>query len=82
MKNDPVFRRIFAEHPDILRGLLNDRLDRRGDRAIEDVEYLPSEQPPRVAAPRMLRASRNRTERSAKIAVCTAYVGRAVTDEA
>jgi hypothetical protein len=26
MKNDFVFRRIFATHPDILRGLLNDLL--------------------------------------------------------
>ena len=48
LKNDYVFRRIFARHPDILRGLLNDLLDRRGDHAIEAIEYLPSEQLPLV----------------------------------
>ena len=46
LKNDFVFRRIFATHPDILRGLLNDLLDRTGDRTIEGIEYLPSEQLP------------------------------------
>ena len=46
MKNDFVFRRIFATHPDILRGLLNDVLDRRGEKAIVSLEYLPSEQLP------------------------------------
>jgi hypothetical protein len=30
LKNDFVFRRIFAKHPDILCGLLNDLLDRQG----------------------------------------------------
>jgi hypothetical protein len=44
MKNDFVFRRIFARHPDILRGLLDDLLDRQGERAIEAIEYLPIEQ--------------------------------------
>lgn len=48
LKNDFVFRRIFATHPDILRGLLNDLLERTGDRAIEAIEYLPSEQLPLV----------------------------------
>ncbi|KYF80983.1 hypothetical protein BE17_28760 [Sorangium cellulosum] len=43
LKNDFVFRRIFANHPDILRGLLNDLLERQGERAIEVIEYLPSE---------------------------------------
>lgn len=46
LKNDFVFRRIFGKHPDILRGLLNDLLDRRGEHAIEEIEYLPSEQLP------------------------------------
>ena len=32
LKNDFVFRRVFATHPDILRGLLNDLLDRRGEK--------------------------------------------------
>src|SRR5438477_11502459 len=53
LKNDFVFRRIFAKHPDILRGLLNDLLDRQGDRAIEGIEYLPSEQLPLVAGAKL-----------------------------
>ena len=48
LKNDFVFRRIFARHPDILRGLLNDLLERTGNDAIEHIEYLPSEQLPLV----------------------------------
>ena len=48
LKNDFVFRRIFAAHPSILRALLNDLLERSGDRAIESIEYLPSEQLPLV----------------------------------
>ena len=48
LRNDFVFRRIFATHPDILRGLLNDLLERTGDLAIQEIEYLPSEQLPLV----------------------------------
>ena len=48
LKNDFVFRRIFATHPEILRGLLNDLLDRSGDETIIAIEYLPSEQLPLV----------------------------------
>ncbi len=48
LKNDFVFRRIFATHPEILRGLLNDLLDRTGERTIESLEYLPSEQLPAI----------------------------------
>ena len=48
LKNDFVFRRVFATHPEILRGLLNDLLERTGERAIEGIEYLPSEQLPLV----------------------------------
>jgi hypothetical protein len=46
LKNDYIFRRIFATHPAILRRLLNDLLERDGDQTIEHVEYLPSEQLP------------------------------------
>ena len=53
LKNDFVFRRIFARHPDILRGLLNDLLDRKGERTIEAIEYLPSEQLPLVAGAKL-----------------------------
>jgi hypothetical protein len=42
LKNDFVFRRIFATHPDILCGLLNDLLDRRDEEAIASSEYLPA----------------------------------------
>jgi predicted transposase/invertase (TIGR01784 family) len=48
LKNDFVFRRIFATHPDILRRLLNDLLDRHDEQTIVDIEYLPSEQLPLV----------------------------------
>ena len=53
LKNDFVFRRIFATHPDILRSLLNDLLERSGDRAIETIEYLPSEQLPLVVGAKL-----------------------------
>jgi predicted transposase/invertase (TIGR01784 family) len=46
LKNDFVFRRVFGKHPSILRGLLNDLLGRTGERTIEALEYLPSEQLP------------------------------------
>jgi predicted transposase/invertase (TIGR01784 family) len=48
LKNDFVFRRIFAMHPDILRGLLNDLLERTGETTIVSLEYLPGEQLPIV----------------------------------
>jgi len=48
LKNDFVFRRIFATHADILRRLLNDLLERTGDRTIEEIHYLPGEQLPIV----------------------------------
>jgi predicted transposase/invertase (TIGR01784 family) len=48
LKNDYVFRRIFATHPDILRRLLNDLLERTADQTIESIEYLPGEQLPVV----------------------------------
>jgi hypothetical protein len=53
LKNDFVFRRIFAKHPDILCSLLNDLLDRRGDQTIEAIEYLPSEQLPLAAGAKL-----------------------------
>ncbi len=53
LKNDFVFRRVFATHPDILRGLLNDLLERTGDRTIEAIEYLPSEQLPLVVGAKL-----------------------------
>src|SRR5215470_7537840 len=53
LKNDFVFRRIFASHPDILRGLLNDLLERTGDHTITSIEYLPSEQLPLVVGAKL-----------------------------
>ena len=53
LKNDFVFRRIFATHPDILRGLLNDLLERSGEQAITSIEYLPSEQLPLVVGAKL-----------------------------
>jgi len=48
LKNDYIFRRIFATHPAILRRLLNDLLERRDAQTIEQIEYLPGEQLPVV----------------------------------
>lgn len=48
LKNDFVFRRIFATHPKLLRSLLNDLLERSDEHTIEEIEYLPSEQLPLV----------------------------------
>ncbi|MEO7590478.1 MAG: NAD(+)--rifampin ADP-ribosyltransferase [Byssovorax sp.] len=53
LTNDFVFRRIFATHPDILRGLLNNLLDRQGDQVIEGVEYLLRSQLPLVAGAKL-----------------------------
>jgi hypothetical protein len=38
LRNDYIFRRIFATHPEILRRLLNDLLERTGDQTIEQIE--------------------------------------------
>jgi len=53
LKNDFVFRRVFATHPDILRGLLNDLLERTGAETIVSIEYLPSEQLPLVVGAKL-----------------------------
>jgi hypothetical protein len=53
LKNDFVFRRIFGTHPELLRRLLNDLLERTGEQTIEAVEYLPSEQMPLVAGAKL-----------------------------
>lgn len=49
LKNDFVFRRIFASHPDLTTALLNDLLDRRGDDTIVSLSLLAPEQAPLVA---------------------------------
>jgi predicted transposase/invertase (TIGR01784 family) len=48
LKNDFVFRRVFGHHADVLRGLLNDLLERTGSHAIASVEYLPADQVPEL----------------------------------
>ena len=48
LKNDYIFRRIFATHPEILRRLLNDLLERTDAQTIEQIEYVPREQLPLV----------------------------------
>jgi len=53
LKNDFVFRRIFATRPDLLCALLNDLLGRTGKRTIEAIEYLPSEQLPLVVGAKL-----------------------------
>jgi predicted transposase/invertase (TIGR01784 family) len=45
-KNDIVFKRIFGEHPQILRSLLNALLPLPSDRQIVELFYLTSEQVP------------------------------------
>lgn len=47
-KADVVFKKIFCEHPDLLKSFLNGVLPL--DSLIETVEYLPSEQTPRIPA--------------------------------
>ena len=48
LKNDVVFRKVFGQHPRVLAGLLNDLLERSGEREITELEYLPGEQVPLV----------------------------------
>jgi predicted transposase/invertase (TIGR01784 family) len=48
LKNDVVFRKVFGQHPRVLAGLLNDLLERSGEREITELEYLPGEQAPLV----------------------------------
>jgi len=45
-KNDLTFKRIFAEHPDLLIGFLNAVMPLSPDRLIKEIEYLPPEQVP------------------------------------
>ena len=47
-KNDLVFKRVFGEHPDILRAFLNATLPLGPDEKIVSLVYLPPEQTPEV----------------------------------
>ena len=59
LKNDFVFRRILAIHPDLTTALLNDLLDRRGDDMIVSLSLslslslLAPEQAPIVAGSKL-----------------------------
>ncbi len=46
LKNDYIFWRIFAKHPDLFRRLLNDLLERRDVQTFEQIEYLSDKQCP------------------------------------
>src|ERR1700735_4935744 len=48
LKNDFLFRRIFATHPELTAALLNDLLEREGDERIASLELLSPEQVPEV----------------------------------
>jgi predicted transposase/invertase (TIGR01784 family) len=47
-KNDLVFKKIFGEHPDLLRSFLNALLPLSPDRLIEEVTYIPTEHIPEI----------------------------------
>jgi predicted transposase/invertase (TIGR01784 family) len=47
-KNDLVFKRIFGEHPHILRSFLNALLPLSDEEQIVSLEYLPAEQVPQI----------------------------------
>src|ERR1700687_2798601 len=47
-KADLVFKKIFRQHPDLLRSFLNAVLPLPEDGWIEQLEYLPSEQVPAI----------------------------------
>ncbi len=51
-RNDFAFKHIFGspKHQDILIHFLNDMLEFKGDKAIQKIEYLPTNQDPIVAA--------------------------------
>ncbi|MDR1407193.1 MAG: Rpn family recombination-promoting nuclease/putative transposase [Tannerella sp.] len=45
-KNDLPFKRIFGEHPDLLKSFLNALMPLEENQQIESLEYLPAEQVP------------------------------------
>ncbi|MDR2764260.1 MAG: Rpn family recombination-promoting nuclease/putative transposase, partial [Tannerella sp.] len=49
-KNDLPFKRIFGEHPDLLKSFLNALLPFEAEQRIESLEYLPTEQLPESPA--------------------------------
>ncbi|MFV0553491.1 MAG: Rpn family recombination-promoting nuclease/putative transposase [Mangrovibacterium sp.] len=47
-KNDVTFKKVFGEHPDLIKSLLNSLLPLREDQLIESVEYLSLEMLPNI----------------------------------
>jgi predicted transposase/invertase (TIGR01784 family) len=47
-KSDVVFKKIFGQHPDLIKSLLNSILPLPEERLIEKLEYLSSEQTPSI----------------------------------
>ena len=47
-KADVVFKKIFGEHPHLLKSFLNAVLPLSPDRQINEIEYLPSESAPKI----------------------------------
>ncbi|MDR2775986.1 MAG: Rpn family recombination-promoting nuclease/putative transposase, partial [Tannerella sp.] len=45
-KNDLIFKRIFGEHPNLLRSFLTAVMPCKADQQIESLEYLQTEQVP------------------------------------
>ena len=47
-KSDLVFKKIFGEHPDVLKSFLNAFLPLAPDRQVEHIDYLPTESVPEI----------------------------------
>jgi len=47
-KADVTFKKIFGQHPDLIKSFLNNLLPLPEGRIIESISYLPSEQAPRI----------------------------------
>jgi hypothetical protein len=47
-KNDLTFKKVFGEHPHLLKSLLNALLPLADDAQIVDLEYLPTELVPLI----------------------------------
>lgn len=45
-KADLTFKRVFGEHPDLVKSFLNALLPLPAEECITDIEYLPSEMVP------------------------------------
>jgi hypothetical protein len=47
-KNDLTFKKVFGQHPHLLKSFLNALLPLEPDAQIEELEYLPSELVPEI----------------------------------